>query len=95
MKDAGQLTAQALTGDHTEEAYQPKDAIGSTLKATLVTGTGGLFVSAVQNTLTKQNVGVWGVFTKTGGTVATFGACRPQCEQDSMRRVGTGTGTQG
>ena len=55
------------------EAYQPKDAIGSTIKATTITGTAGLFVSAIQTTLTKQNVGAFSVFTRTGGTIAVFG----------------------
>ena len=73
MEEAGHLAAQALSGDHTEDSYHPRDAVGGAIKATLVTGTGGAFVSAVQNTLTKQNVGAWGVFTRTGGTVATFG----------------------
>ena len=53
--------------------YQPKDAIGSALTATTVTALAGTFVSAVQNTLTKQNVGAFGVFTQTGSTVAVFG----------------------
>ncbi|EMF08676.1 NADH-ubiquinone oxidoreductase 213 kDa subunit [Sphaerulina musiva SO2202] len=75
MEEAGHIAAQALTGNHTEEdSYHPRDAVGSTIKATLTTGTGGAFVSAIQNTLTKQNVGAWGVFTRTGGTVATFAA---------------------
>nr|OQO21925.1 hypothetical protein B0A51_13025 [Rachicladosporium sp. CCFEE 5018] len=53
--------------------YHPKDAIGSAVKATLVTGSAGLFISTIQNTLTKQNVGAFGVFTRTGGTFAVFG----------------------
>lgn len=75
MEEAGHLTAQALTGDHTEDSYHPKDAVGAAIKGTMVTATGGAFVSAVQNTLTKQNIGAWGVFTRTGGTIGTFGAC--------------------
>lgn len=55
------------------EAYQAKDAIGATIKATTLTGTAGLFVSAIQTTLTKQNVGAFSVFTRTGGTIAVFG----------------------
>jgi hypothetical protein len=60
-----------------EEQYQPKDAIGSAVKATLITGTAGAFISTIQNTLTKQNVGAFGVFTRTGGTIAVFGKRRP------------------
>ncbi|KAF7845706.1 hypothetical protein BT93_L1079 [Corymbia citriodora subsp. variegata] len=60
--------------DQIEDVYQPKDAIGATIKATLVTGAAGTFISAIQNTLTKQNVGAFGVFTRTGGTIAVFAA---------------------
>nr|POF08258.1 nadh-ubiquinone oxidoreductase 21.3 kda subunit [Quercus suber] len=64
--------------DHGQEQqevqYHPKDAIGGAVKATLVTGTAGLFVSTIQNTLTKQNVGAFGVFTRSGSTVAVFAA---------------------
>lgn len=59
--------------DQQEVLYQPKDAVGTSIKATLVTGGAGTFVSAIQNVLTKQNVGAFGVFTRTGGTIATFG----------------------
>lgn len=55
------------------EQYQPKDAVGAAIKATLVTGGAGAFVSTIQNTLTKQNVGAFGIFTRTGGTIAVFG----------------------
>jgi hypothetical protein len=60
--------------EHTDDhPYHPVDAIGKTVKAALVTGTAGAFVSTIQNTLTKQNVGMMGVFTRTGSTVAVFG----------------------
>ncbi|KAL8841346.1 MAG: hypothetical protein Q9170_000977 [Blastenia crenularia] len=39
----------------------------------MVLGGAGLFISAVQNTLTRQNVTGWGVLTRTGSTVAMFG----------------------
>ena len=54
--------------------YQPKDAVGQTVKATALTTGAGLFISTIQNTLTRQNVGAFGVFTRTGGTIAVFGA---------------------
>ena len=60
-----------------ERSYQPKDAIGGTIKATMITTGAGAFVSAIQNTLTKQNVGGMAVFTRTGGTIAVFGAQLP------------------
>ncbi|KAL1978756.1 hypothetical protein VTN31DRAFT_1615 [Thermomyces dupontii] len=57
-----------------ENVYQPKDAIASTMKITALTGGVGLLASAVQNTLTRQNVGPWGVLTRTGGTIGIFAA---------------------
>ncbi|MCJ1338496.1 hypothetical protein MMC09_003784 [Bachmanniomyces sp. S44760] len=54
--------------------YQPKDAVTLAVKSTMITGAAGTFVSAIQNTLSKQNVNAWGVFTRTGGTIATFAA---------------------
>ena len=60
--------------------YQPKDAIGASARATMITGGAGAIISGVQNTLTKQNVSAWGVFTRTGGTIATFGrSCSGLC----------------
>lgn len=41
----------------------------------MITGAAGTMVSAIQNTLTKQNVNAWGVITRTGGTIAVFGQC--------------------
>jgi len=66
---SGQHAQQPLEADE----YQPKDAIGATVKATTITAAAGLFVSTVQNTLKRQNVGAMGVFTRTGGTIAVFG----------------------
>ncbi|KAH0605803.1 uncharacterized protein H6S33_004260 [Morchella sextelata] len=54
--------------------FKRKDAIGLATKGTLIFGGAGLFMSAIQNTLTKQNVGAWGVITKTGGTVGIAAA---------------------
>ena len=56
-----------------EPAYQPKDAIQASIKTTLITGSAGLLFAAVQNTLTRQNIGAFGVFTKFGGTIGLFG----------------------
>nr|OQO20503.1 hypothetical protein B0A51_13264 [Rachicladosporium sp. CCFEE 5018] len=72
--------------------YHPKDAIGSAVKATLVTGSAGLFISTIQNTLTKQNVGAFGVFTRTGGTFAVFAAMGgayefSKCASANLREV--------
>jgi len=62
-----------------ERPYQPKDAIGGTIKATMITTGAGAFVSAIQNTLTKQNVGAMAIFSRTGGTIAVFGTRRTKC----------------
>ncbi|KAL8804518.1 MAG: hypothetical protein Q9182_002526 [Xanthomendoza sp. 2 TL-2023] len=55
--------------------FQPKDAINASAQATMIVGTAGVFLSAVQNTLTRQpNVTAWGVITRTGGTIGLFAA---------------------
>jgi hypothetical protein len=53
--------------------YHPKDTISAAMKTTMLTGAVGLFASAVQNTLTRKNVGPWGVFVRSGGTIGVFG----------------------
>lgn len=58
---------------HQEQNYHPQDALAAAMKATTLTGGVGLFASAVQNTLTKQNVGPMGVFVKSGSTIGIFG----------------------
>ena len=59
----------ASEGEH----YQPKDAVKAAITGTLVTGTAGALVAAVENSLSKRNVGAWGILTKSGGTIGTFG----------------------
>ncbi len=56
-----------------EVAYKPKDAVGLAIESTLIMGAAGLTIAAIQNTLTKQNVSGWGVFTRGGGIIAIFG----------------------
>lgn len=58
-----------MASHNEEHIYHPKDALSSAVKVSMYTGTVGLFASAVQNTLQKQNVGPWGVFVRTGGTI--------------------------
>jgi hypothetical protein len=55
-----------------DEQYHPKDAVKAAINGTLITGAAGGLVSAIQNTLTRRNVSAWGVFTRTGGTIAIF-----------------------
>lgn len=56
-----------------EKHYKPVDAVSAAVKGLGVVGGAGLLVASIQNTLTKRNTNAWGVFTKFGGTVATFG----------------------
>ena len=56
-----------------ELAYEPEDAIANGFRGAFLTGSAGLLISAVQNTVAKQNIGALGVFTKFGGTTAIFG----------------------
>ena len=55
------------------EAYEPQDAIADSFRATRLVGGAGLLLAAVQNTMTRQNVGAMGVVTRYGGTIALFG----------------------
>lgn len=61
-----------MAGD--SQTYHAQDAIKASAKGTLVVGGAGLFLSAIQNSLQKNNIGAWGVFTRSGGTVASFAA---------------------
>jgi hypothetical protein len=56
-----------------QPTYQPKDAVQASIQTTLITGSAGLLFAAVQNTLTRQNIGAFGVFTRFGGTIGLFG----------------------
>lgn len=53
--------------------YQPQDALGAATRAVVLTGTAGLFLAAIQNTVTKENVGAFGVISRFGSTVGIFG----------------------
>src|SRR5437763_5518203 len=57
----------------TPAPYEPKDAIAQSVRSATFTGSAGLLLAAVQNTLSRENVGAFGVFTKFGGTIALFG----------------------
>lgn len=56
--------------DHT---YHAQDTFSAAIKSTALTGSVGFFAAAVQNTLTKQNVGPMGIFVRGGGTIGIFG----------------------
>ena len=56
-----------------DDHYHPVDAVSGGVKGALATGGIGLFTAAIQNSLAKQNVGAWGVFTRGGGVIMSFG----------------------
>ena len=56
-----------------EHTYHAQDAIAIGTNSTLVMGGVGTFVSAIQNTLTRENIGPMKIFTRTGTTIAVFG----------------------
>jgi hypothetical protein len=55
-----------------ERQYEPKDALAEMTSDALVVGGFGAILSAVQNTLARQNLGAMGFLTRFGGTAATF-----------------------
>ncbi|MCJ1236406.1 hypothetical protein MMC14_004387 [Varicellaria rhodocarpa] len=57
-----------------ETVYQPKDAVTAAIRTTMITAGAGALVSSIQNTLTKENVTAWGIFSRSGGTIAVFAA---------------------
>jgi hypothetical protein len=49
--------------------YQPQDALGRSARSAAITGAAGLFIASVQNTVAKEQVGAFGVFTRFGTTI--------------------------
>jgi hypothetical protein len=39
-------------------------------------------LSGIQNTLSRQNIGAWGIFTRTGSTIAVFGRIHRPVESE-------------
>lgn len=62
-----------IASDSYSQTFAPKDAISTSLAAARLTGGAGLLVAAVQNTLLRENIGAFGIFTRFGSTVALFG----------------------
>jgi len=52
--------------------YEPQDALAITSEHALIVGGFGAVISAIQNTLARQNLGAMGFLTRFGGTTATF-----------------------
>ena len=61
------------TSHESDTTYHPQDAIENSVSSGLRVGGAGLLLAAVQNTLTRENIGAFGVITRYGGTVALFG----------------------
>lgn len=61
-----------MTDSH--ETFHPRDTLSNTATTTLQTTAAGALLAGVQNTLRKQNVGAMGIITRSGGTIALFGA---------------------
>lgn len=55
------------------DQYHPQDAIGNAFKGGGYLGVLGLVGAAVKNSLAPQNIGAWGVFTKSGNIILTSG----------------------
>ena len=56
-----------------DSTYQPVDAVGEAITHGAILGTAGLVLSATSNALARENIGMMGIFTRTGGSVASFG----------------------
>jgi len=65
--------------------YEPKDALARAAQGTIVVGTAGALLSAVQNSLAKQNLGGMGFITRTGGTIGIFGMSSFTSEVEFLR----------
>jgi len=66
--------AAALAENENAPVYIPTDAIAASISSAAMTGGAGLLLAAVQNTLQRENVGAFGVFTRFGSTIALFAA---------------------
>ncbi len=64
---------RSLSSDEPSAQYEPVDAVATTVRTTAIMGAAGAVMSSVQNSLARQNIGAMGIFTRTGGTIATFG----------------------
>ncbi|EXJ56551.1 hypothetical protein A1O7_06895 [Cladophialophora yegresii CBS 114405] len=54
--------------------YQPQDALGRSARSAMMTGAAGLFIASVQNTVAKEQIGAFGVFTRFGRTIGLLTA---------------------
>ena len=63
--------------------YEPKDALEITSEHALIVGGFGAIISAIQNTLARQNLGAMGFLTRFGGTTITFSMSVKLCYCDN------------
>lgn len=56
-----------------DDTFHPRDAIGEGIRGATYLGGAGLFISAIMNSMSKQNVGTFGIISRTGGSIALFG----------------------
>ncbi|KAJ9615366.1 hypothetical protein H2200_001441 [Cladophialophora chaetospira] len=54
--------------------YSPQDALGRSARSAMMTGAAGLFIASVQNTVAKEQIGAFGVFTRFGRTIGLLTA---------------------
>ena len=67
------MASKPTNGETPERPYQPEDALGNALTATLIVGGAGLLTSAVQASLARENVGAFGLFSRFGTSTTSFG----------------------
>jgi hypothetical protein len=56
-----------------QETFQPSDTLSNTFSVALQTTAVGAIIAGVQNTLRKQNVGPFGIITRSGHIIVTYG----------------------
>ena len=53
--------------------YHEKDTLANTVKTMSQTTLAGVIFAGAQNSLQRQNVGAFGIFTRSGAVIAQFG----------------------
>ncbi|KAI1102152.1 hypothetical protein F4804DRAFT_334592 [Jackrogersella minutella] len=66
--------AHPIQAEPEEQPFHQRDALKSGVTGAMIGAGAGLLASSVQNSLAKRNVGVWGIFSRTGGTIGLFTA---------------------
>ena len=71
--------------DEDLSTYSPQDALGRSARSALLTGAAGLFIASVQNSMAKQQIGAFGVFTRFGRTVGVMSTMRTNSRVHRIR----------